>query len=92
MEQTSPLFTTEDIHLYPNPAQHTITLEWERPHEEPVTLILHNEIGQAIESRVLKPGTLQEVWDVSGLSNGLYLIEVRGGTDLPQLLRFVKSR
>jgi uncharacterized repeat protein (TIGR01451 family) len=82
----------ESIHLYPNPATEQLTLEWQKPVEQPVNLLLHNELGQAIEARILEPGSIQATWDVSQLATGLYLIEVRAANGQAQLLRFIKTK
>jgi uncharacterized repeat protein (TIGR01451 family) len=92
--EQAPTFgiSDENIQLYPNPATEQLTLEWQKPVEQPVNLILHNELGQAIETRLLEPGSIQTTWDVSQLATGLYLIEVRAADGQAQLLRFIKTK
>lgn len=91
VEQSPTLSPSQTVQVYPNPVYSGLTLEWPSPQESPATLILHNNLGQAIETRILEPGNVRTFWDVSLLTNGLYLIEVRNANGTTQLLRFIKA-
>jgi hypothetical protein len=55
------------------------------------TLVLHNQLGQVLQSRQVEAGLFRTDWDVSQLSGGVYYMEVRYEGQQPQVLRFVKT-
>ena len=59
--------------IYPNPATHQLTLEL--PNTQPATLELYSASGKCVYSKEIV-NTTEEI-DVSGLSRGLYFLQIR---------------
>ncbi|TXB62228.1 T9SS type A sorting domain-containing protein [Phaeodactylibacter luteus] len=77
--------------VYPNPAAVQLFVELGAEYEAGATLTLRNELGQALSHRVLQAGHQHSAWDVSGLSSGVYFMEVRTADGSREALRFVKA-
>jgi subtilisin-like proprotein convertase family protein len=81
--------------LFPNPARSLVTLEFSAaPLEratEPVVLRLRNQLGQLLEEKRFDHLPEQLEWEVHNLKPGVYLIEVMGAEQAPQVLRFVRA-
>ena len=56
-----------------------------------VRMLLHNELGQVLETRLWPTGELRLEWPVEELAPGIYFIEVMEEGQAPQVLRFVKQ-
>jgi hypothetical protein len=81
----------EEITLFPNPVTDKLTLELHISVPEDVTIDLYNALGQKIKvlhSGMISPGKWNETFDVSDITNGVYLISVSGITTTSK--RFVK--
>ncbi len=77
--------------LYPNPATDGLFVELGAEYEVGATLTLRNELGQELGRRVVEAGNYLAEWDVSGLSSGVYFMEVRTADGSRETLRFVKA-
>jgi hypothetical protein len=64
---------------YPNPAGSFLIVEWTYSLPEPVTLTLRNALGERVTQKVV-PQQGSYHFDVSQLTNGVYLLEARQGT------------
>lgn len=64
------------VGIYPNPASTSVTIDLDRSIQETITIRVIDYIGTLIRSYTIKPGTTQYNVDVSGLSEGLYLLNV----------------
>jgi len=84
-------FKAEDIRLFPNPASNTVTIDYGTTIDRPTTMVLRNKLGQLIEQRRLEIPAMRSEWDVSGLIDGLYMIEIHIEDKAPRVLRFVKD-
>ena len=78
--------------LYPNPASHEVNLSFKSPIETRTTVVLRNQLGQAIEQRQLQPGDEFSTWNVSGLENGMYFLEISTPGQTVQVMRFIKTQ
>jgi hypothetical protein len=70
-----------EINLYPNPAIDEINLEFELKESKNVTISVYNSIGQEMFSETEKGGSglRTKRLNVSHLSSGMYIIQVRQG-------------
>ncbi|MES2761686.1 MAG: T9SS type A sorting domain-containing protein [Bacteroidota bacterium] len=66
---------TDKIKLYPNPAQNTITINLPGNQLANADLEITNALGQTVLTTTF---TSNEPTDISGLSNGLYFIHIKG--------------
>jgi hypothetical protein len=82
----------QSVSLFPNPASSTVNLEFEDGLRKDATVILRNQLGQVIEQRALQAGDYRTEWNVSHLTDGLYLFEIRQEGEEVQVLRLVKTR
>jgi len=81
---TTSISTTEnitniDLHLYPNPAKDMIYINYQLPKTTALKISIINTIGQRITTLVNKEQTSGEYelnWQISGLTSGLYFIEI----------------
>jgi regulation of enolase protein 1 (concanavalin A-like superfamily) len=78
--------------LYPNPANQEVNLVFETPLESETMVVLRNPLGQVVEQRELRPQDQFTTWEVSGLTDGLYYMEIRSEGQDVQVLRFVKTQ
>ena len=63
--------------VYPNPALSKVHLVFDLPVKEQATLRIIDFQGRTIQLQYLRAGTTEAVLDVSGLSQGLYLIVIQ---------------
>jgi glycosidase len=70
------------IVLYPNPAEHTVKISLENGYRGPVQLALYDRTGRSIHQTELqkKTATLSYECPVASWSAGLYLTEIRYGS------------
>jgi surface protein len=78
--------------LFPNPSGGQFTLSFDQVLPAPATVVLRNPVGQALEQRSLKAGTVQTEWNLTNHPDGLYLLEVRQEGQAPFLLRLIKTK
>jgi len=69
-------------YLYPNPAKDHATLEMVLDYPSPVDVKVYNTVGQLLKTTNTKGnfGENKIQVDLSGLSNGIYLVEIKAGT------------
>jgi len=77
--------------VFPNPTSGIANLIFEGELQREATILLCNQLGQVLRRRQLQPGDARTEWDVSALSNGLYLIEIRRDGQQTEVLRLVKT-
>lgn len=79
-----------DLRLSPNPAHHEVTLQFTSVNDKTVSVTLYNTIGQQVmqETIVAERGSNEFDIDVSKLSQGIYLLEMRQGA-FKEVKRFV---
>lgn len=65
------------IDLFPNPAENAVFVKLENPPREPYRFLIHSLDGKVVASFPAL-GPPQERLDLSGISKGVYLLEVRG--------------
>ncbi len=72
------------VSVFPNPASSEVTLAWQAVSSDPLVVSLYNSLGQMVMSRsVSDPSPLGQLsLDISGLSSGLYQLEVRQGGEV----------
>jgi len=63
------------ITIYPNPAKDNFTVTIDNPENEEIFLTIYNYIGAVVNYEKLKQNKQQ--LNISGLSNGIYLVEVK---------------
>ena len=69
-----------DLVIYPNPFSTSTTIEYELTQPKNVNITIFNHLGQLVESidqRNLQSGKHQYIWNASGLTNGVYFVQVR---------------
>jgi hypothetical protein len=64
------------VKIYPNPASTSVTIEFDRSLHETTTLRLIDSKGTLLRSYTLRPGSNQCNMNVSGLEDGIYLINI----------------
>jgi lysyl endopeptidase len=79
-EDETPFDSSDDIIVYPNPANNEIWLQFRKMVAEPTQLNLFNMQGQQILSK--EYGAYQQFihLDLDGLSSGLYIVSTKRGT------------
>jgi fibronectin type 3 domain-containing protein len=65
--------------MYPNPANGSITLKFENQINKGMTLTLYNAIGEIVKTIAFQQN--QQQMDVNDLSNGLYFVELKSGSE-----------
>jgi hypothetical protein len=78
--------------LYPNPTRDIVNLVFEDRLNTEATVLVRNQLGQIIEQRQLQAGDEYTEWNVSTLSEGVYLMEIRRDGQQLEVLRFVKTQ
>jgi hypothetical protein len=68
--------TAENIKLYPNPADQELTIELPSPVKESTTLRLANQWGQYTEMSAFSEGEQKKTISTSGLSDGVYILQI----------------
>jgi len=72
------LNTNDDIYIYPNPASHSVTINWPLPLKRDINIELLNVLGERVY--IAQHQTLnsrhQTILDISGLSNGVYFLKI----------------
>ena len=78
-EQT-PLLT-ESVRVYPNPVSNLINLKFDNPESSEISVSLYNLSGQLVksfENRFFVSGEHQLSYEVSDLSAGSYILNLKG--------------
>ncbi len=74
---TQQQLTNAEVKVYPNPAQNNVTIQAKLQSAENVTLSLYNVTGVKVWSKELgSQQNIREQIDLSGLSNGLYQLQI----------------
>lgn len=81
----------EKATLFPNPAQDLVTVEFGSTAEVETQLVLRNQIGQQVRQLFVEPGAFRRELNVSDLTSGMYLIELRREGQPVEVLRFIKQ-
>ncbi|MEA3462250.1 MAG: T9SS type A sorting domain-containing protein, partial [Bacteroidota bacterium] len=76
----------EHLHIYPNPVSGTLYLE---PAPEPARLTILNSAGQLIQ--ILEMEADQDQVDLSSLPPGLYILNRRTGSGMPQYVKVIRE-
>ncbi len=76
---------SDKITIHPNPFFSSTIIEFEIERADNVKITVHNQYGLLIESIYmgnLQPGKNKHIWDASGLSNGIYFIQIKTGLEI----------
>lgn len=76
--------------VWPNPVQNQFTLELAQETAAAGTAVLRNELGQAVDQRLLQAGMWQLQFDAHDLPGGLYLLEVQTEDGYRETLKVIK--
>ncbi len=77
-----------ELHLYPNPANEVLNIEWDEPVDN-ITII--NSLGQIVLTNQQSAINDQQSMDIRSLPTGLYFVEVYSGS-IQKTSRLVISR
>jgi Secretion system C-terminal sorting domain len=80
-----------DNKIFPNPARSMVQVKHKKVPDGQSKLFLYNVNGQTIKVINLSQGSILETIDISGLKNGMYLIQVRhsdGSTQHNSLVKY----
>ena len=78
-----------NVVAYPNPAAAILVLTHDQAKASAVATIINAE-GKKIASKKVVYNSIQTVFDISNLSNGIYLIEFINGND-KDVIKFFKK-
>jgi hypothetical protein len=82
--------TISDNKIFPNPARSMVQVKHVKVPDNQSKLFIYNVNGQTIKTIKLSPGSTFETLDISGLQNGMYLIQVRHSDGSIQLNSLIK--
>jgi len=82
--------TILDNKVFPNPARSMVQVKHVKAPDNQSKLFIYNVNGQTIKTVNLSPGSTLETLDISGLQNGMYLIQIRHGDGSTQHNSLVK--
>jgi hypothetical protein len=68
--------SSPQIGLYPNPANHMVTIDFHRMINETLKIEVVNMTGKVVLSYEMNPESSKAMLNVSGLSNGMYVVTV----------------
>lgn len=77
------------IQVYPNPAEHTLTIEMNENTAKQNRFIIFNVLGVKVQTGSLSPEELSI--DISGLSNGYYSVSLYDNNVFVQSIKFIKQ-
>ena len=83
---------TEDLSVFPNPAQDMITIKLGEDTGQPTLLSLYNELGELVKQKVVQANITNTNWPVDELSGGMYLIKASRKDKIGKIVRFIKTR
>jgi len=69
--------TTEDIHIYPNPASSSIHFQLSAIHHFPIEVQIFNIEGRSIYTEYVIEQTDNHIVDISDLKTGIYIIQLQ---------------
>lgn len=72
----------EWVHLYPNPAQQLFHLEVKSVSDEEVTIRIVNVQGETLEERKVMASQLNEAFDLSHYTPGMYFVKLQLGEEM----------
>lgn len=85
--QNGPVWaTTNNIHLYPNPATSQFTIQMEAPLETDTKIAVLNLSGQTVATQILEAGTSYHSWQTADWTAGTYIIRMNQ-RDAPPLIK-----
>ncbi|CAN5523536.1 hypothetical protein BH11BAC2_BH11BAC2_04050 [soil metagenome] len=86
--------STEDLSLFPNPAQDEVTLYWYNDQQHKTEINCVNVLGQNVLKSLIHEGSgeQQEKLNTSTLAAGVYFIQFRNENDKMQIKKLVISR
>ncbi|MCC7533319.1 MAG: DUF5011 domain-containing protein [Bacteroidia bacterium] len=64
------------IHVYPNPATESITLNVSGTHSNNTNIAIYDVLGKVVYSKNINGNTIHEKLDVTALNNGVYFIKL----------------
>jgi len=73
-----PIIPDNSISVFPNPAQESLTVQFEAPTLERIDMTLTNILGQKILTEKLPTETLSKKIDLSSVTPGIYVLEFTG--------------
>ena len=79
------------LHVYPNPAQNEIKVQLSTM-IEPGSLEIRDHSGKLIQSMPIQQTTDKFNVSIGDLSNGIYMMQYKGASELSQVVRFVVAR
>ena len=68
---------------YPNPFNPVTTIQYSVPETADVQITVYNVLGQPVSTLVdgqIQPGSYEAVFDASGMSTGVYFVQMRAGS------------
>lgn len=68
--------------LYPNPTSARVDLVWSEPLVTNATLTIHDASGRLVHTAQLGAGNTRTAMDLTGLSSGMYGVQLRDGSGL----------
>ncbi len=69
----------KSFNVYPNPAADNVTIDLDLEHKADIQLSLISVLGQVEFSQTLNTSSLKKTLDLTNLTNGLYLVEIKTG-------------
>jgi Secretion system C-terminal sorting domain len=63
--------------IFPNPARSIVQVKHMKAPDSQSKLFVYNVNGQTIKAINISPGSTLETFDISGLQNGIYLVQIR---------------
>lgn len=73
--------TTISIRIYPNPASHSVSVQFPQSINRPVEFLIFDCMGKQVLQVTASPRNGLVVLDISDLENGLYSVQVRDGSN-----------
>ena len=69
---------TDQLHVYPNPSNGIVNVEWATKTKQGYSIVLSNYLGEKLieKSNYSDPNALKTTIDLQGISSGIYLITV----------------
>lgn len=76
---TASLEANDAFSVYPNPAQNEVTIQIAEAQDRPMELVIFNSVGQTVYTSRMNNSNVETV-NISGLDNGIYMIELQSTT------------
>ena len=68
--------------VYPNPAESMVNVVFDNPLKEQATIRLFNDQGKMIKSQILGSGSIETLFDLSDVSEGIYLMVIQSSQQM----------